>query len=190
LDIGACERENNRSMVMTAETIMLFLGGVLVLTGILGGGFEVKEIKIPRIGTGSRLLSAAAGILFLLWGAGMHPPTPPASEAPVTVTIRDALGDDQVSEQVRVLVNGNEMGMLTVNEHYPLSTLTVTVPKEGQYSYMLEARAVFVDEDGGGAREIVGAGQGAINIRAGKTFELSSTLTGDTWLAHVEEVRP
>lgn len=178
---------------MSAETVMLILGGLLVLTGILGGGFEVKEIKIPRIGIGSRVLAAAAGIVFLTWGAGMASSPHSANlgpETPVTVTIRDALGDGQVSEQVRVLVNGDEAGTLTVNEHYPLSTLTVTVPKEGHYSYILEARAVFVDEDGGGMREIVGAGQGAINIRAGKTFELSSTLTGDTWLAHVQEVRP
>jgi hypothetical protein len=179
---------------MSAETVMLILGGLLVLTGILGGGFEVKEIKIPRIGTGSRVLAAVAGIVFMSWGVGLansaHPSALTGSETPVTVTIRDELGDGQVSEQVRVLVNGDEAGTLTVNEHYPLSTLTVTVPREGQYSYILEARAVFANEDGSDMREIVGAGQGAINIRAGKTFELSSTMTGDTWLAHVQEVRP
>jgi hypothetical protein len=166
---------------------------VLVLTGVLGGGFEVKEIKIPRIGIGSRLLSSAAGLGFLLWGTGMASSTEPSVttglRSPVTVTIRDSLGSNQISEQVRVLIDGDEAGTLTVNEHYPQSTLTVTVPTEGQYSYILEARAVFVEEDGG-MREMVGAGQGAINIRAGKTFELSSTLTGDTWLAHVSEVRP
>jgi hypothetical protein len=178
---------------MSAETVLLILGGLLVLTAILGGGFEVKEIKIPRIGIGSRVLAAAAGMAFLGWGTGMassnRPVTTARFDTPVTVTIRDALGDDQVSEQVRVLVNGEEAGTLTVNEHYPLSTLTVTVPTEGQYSYTLEARAVFVDEDGE-MREIVGGGQGAINVRAGKTYELSSTLTGATWLAHVQEVRP
>jgi hypothetical protein len=178
---------------MTAETVMMILGGVLVLTGVLGGGFEVKEIKIPRIGIGSRLLSAAAGLGFLLWGAGIASSTQLSAtsgfRSPVTVTIRDSLGSNQISEQVRVLIDGDEAGTLTVNEHYPQSTLTVTVPKEGQYSYILEARAVFVDDDGG-MRELVGAGQGAINIRAGKIFELSSTLTGDTWLAHVAEVRP
>lgn len=179
---------------MSAQSIMLILGALLILTAILGGGFEVKEIKIPRIGIGGRTASAVFGTVFLVWGTGMpgHDYLPPSAtpfETPVTVTIRDELGDDQISEQVRVLVNGDEAGTLTVNEHYPSSTLTVTVPKEGQYSYTLEARAVFIDDDRNGMREIFGAGQGAINIRPGKTFELSGTRTGDTWLAHVQEVR-
>ena len=177
---------------MSAEIVMLILGGVLVLTAILGGGFEVKEIKIPRIGAGSRVLAAAAGTVFLLWGAGMADSSQASSwsgSEAVTVTIRDSLGDGQISEQVRVLVDGDEVGTLTVNEHYQSSTLRVTVPKEGQYSYILQARTVFADENVG-AREIVGAGQGVIHIKAGKRFELSGTLTGDTWLAHIEEVRP
>ena len=55
---------------MSPEIVMSILGGVLVLTAILGGGFEVKEIKIPLIGAGSRVMAAAAGTVFLLWGAG------------------------------------------------------------------------------------------------------------------------
>ena len=55
---------------MSPEIVMSILGGVLVLTAILGGGFEVKEIKIPRIGAGSRVMAAAAGTVFLLRGAG------------------------------------------------------------------------------------------------------------------------
>ena len=178
---------------MSAEIVMVILGGVLVLTAVLGGGFEVKEIKIPRIGPGSRVLAAAAGTVFLWWGAGMadsgHPSTLPGAGAPVTVTLRDSLGDGQISEQVRVFVNGDEIGTLTVNDHYPSATLAVTVPKEGQYSYVLQARAVFADDENG-MRELPGGGQGVINIKAGKTYELCGTLTGDTWLAHLEEVRP
>ncbi len=35
------------------NTLIALLGAVLVLTAVIGGGFEVKELKIPKVGVGA-----------------------------------------------------------------------------------------------------------------------------------------
>lgn len=194
---------------MTPNILLLILGGLLMLISIIGGGFEVKEIKIPKIGSWARILAGITGIILLIVGVELsdldrHVPgvnTNPVEYAPgfganpegttqsaITFSLRDELGQGTVSEQVRVIVDGKEEGTLTVNEHYPTSRIAITVPSAGRYSYALEVRTVFINENGEQV-EIIGGGQGSITVSDGKVFELRGTLTGDnTWLAHVEEV--
>lgn len=57
---------------MTLETLSFILGGVLVLSGILGGGFEAKELKIPKISGWIRLVAVVAGLAFI--GLGFKAP--------------------------------------------------------------------------------------------------------------------
>ncbi len=51
---------------MTLGTLCFALGAVLVLAGIIGGGFEMKELRIPRISTVSRVLAMASGVAFII----------------------------------------------------------------------------------------------------------------------------
>jgi hypothetical protein len=55
----------------------------------------------------------------------------------------------------------------------------VTVPQAGQYSYTAEAAAVFDIE--GQLVEYYGAGQGMIQVEAGKIFDLTASISGNTW---------
>lgn len=57
---------------MTLDTLSFLLGGVLVLSGILGGGFEVKELRIPKISGWIRLVAVVAGLAFI--GLGFRAP--------------------------------------------------------------------------------------------------------------------
>lgn len=62
---------------MTIEAVAFLIGGILIGTAIVGGGFEIKEIKMPRVGAGVRIVSLIAGSGFLLlalsmWGVN-HP---------------------------------------------------------------------------------------------------------------------
>ncbi|HXH71541.1 MAG TPA: hypothetical protein VNI58_01835 [Mariprofundaceae bacterium] len=181
---------------MGSDTFILILGGLLVLTSVLGGGFEVKEVKIPKIGGWARMLAGIIGTILIVLGIGMSTsstnnntnPAPPSVQGSSTFWLSDNLGQGQVSEQVRVLIDGKEVGTLTVNEQYPNSKIRITVPNIGRHNYDLEARAVFRDENGQ-LQEIFGVGQGSIIVSDGKKFELASTITGnDTWIAHMEEV--
>lgn len=80
---------------MTPDTILTILGGLLVGAGILGGGFELRELKIPPLNRWTRLLAVTAGVVCLVSGltiaqhqGGASPlqPSPsspqPASPAP------------------------------------------------------------------------------------------------------------
>jgi len=72
---------------MTPQIVVVVLGGILILAGLLGGGFELKELKMPRVGGVARVLSLVAGIVLLGLGLKMTPQntsdaTPPHTEAP------------------------------------------------------------------------------------------------------------
>ena len=186
---------------MNLPVVAFIFGGILLFVGVLGGGFELKELKVPKVGTGVRVLSAIVGLLFICVGfstatgpsppdsgvtheAVVHPDPPPPPAEPVDFFLTDQLGDEEVSEQVTVLVDGRDVGNLTVNETYPTSRLKVTV-LPGQHSYTAEATAVFDDQ--GTPFEYRGVGQGMINVRAGKTYSLRGSVSGNTWLVSIEE---
>lgn len=56
---------------MTIDVVAFIIGGILIGTAIVGGGFEVKEIKMPRVGAGVRIVSLIVGSGFLLLGMGI-----------------------------------------------------------------------------------------------------------------------
>jgi hypothetical protein len=188
---------------MSLDTVAFVFGGLLLLVGIVGGGFEVRELKIPRVGWAPRLFATLAGLTFLYIGLSVQPTvaagrTAPASPetaharsrsrpAPIDFTIHNQRGENQVSEQVVVLIDGRMVGNLTVNEHYSTASLTVTVPRPGRYSYTVESAAVF--NVNGHQHELRGAGQGMIAVDSGKQYDLAGTLTGNTWLVSLVEKR-
>jgi hypothetical protein len=182
---------------MTPNTLVLGLGAVLLLVAIIGGGFEIKEFKVPKVGPAPRVLAAIAGMVFIILGIGLggtqigtnqeaQASQDDADERtrrarPVEFTIYDQLGEGQVTEQVTVLIDGELKGQLTVDRRNPQSMLTVTVPHRGRYSYTIESRTRVVDADGN-RKEYPGAGQGMVAVDAGKRFDLVGTPNGNTWL--------
>ncbi len=50
---------------MSIDTMSFILGALLVAVALLGGGIEVRELKIPSVGRSSRLLSFIGGIVFI-----------------------------------------------------------------------------------------------------------------------------
>ena len=61
---------------MSMEILSFLVGSILIGVAIIGGGFEVKEIKIPRVGAGVRVVSLFVGLGFIvlalaLFGAGL-----------------------------------------------------------------------------------------------------------------------
>jgi len=54
------------------EMTLMGLAALLLLTGIIGGGFEIKEAKIPKVGPKSRAGAVVAGALCLVLAVGMH----------------------------------------------------------------------------------------------------------------------
>ena len=65
------------------EVMAFGLGGLLLLVAILGGGFELKEIRIPSVGWKSRLAAAITGIFFTFLGIGVSSVDPGARTNPL-----------------------------------------------------------------------------------------------------------
>ncbi|HEU0298283.1 MAG TPA: hypothetical protein VFR37_02490 [Longimicrobium sp.] len=56
---------------MTLEVVSFIIGGLLIATAVVGGGFEIKEIRMPRVGAGARTGALVVGLLFILMGLGI-----------------------------------------------------------------------------------------------------------------------
>jgi hypothetical protein len=50
---------------MSLETMSFILGGILVASALFGGGIEIKELKLPQIGTIGRIMTAIFGVGFI-----------------------------------------------------------------------------------------------------------------------------
>ena len=180
---------------MTLEIVSFILGGLLVLIGIIGGGLEVRELKIPNVKWTTRIFSIIGGLFFISLGIGIQSEVPKvvnnqtkSSTNPVSFTIYDQLGYKQISEQITVIINGKVVGTLTVNQHYPTSAITVTVPQEGQYSFTAKAKSVVNIR--GKLTEVTGAGQGMINVTSGKVFSIADSVSGNTWFISLIDKSP
>jgi hypothetical protein len=53
---------------MTLQTMSFIFGALLLAVGILGGGFEVKEIKVSNVTTGVRIFAGLVGVVFVVLG--------------------------------------------------------------------------------------------------------------------------
>lgn len=179
---------------MTIPMMLLLFGGLLLLIAILGGGFEIHELKVPKVEKLPRAIAAAGGMIFVLMGVGYHEApitkelnvqSASARDSTISFTLHDRLAEQQVSAQTIVLIDGKRVGTLTVNEHYPDAMIAVTVLAPGRYSYTLDSRIIFVQ--GRRRVEYQGTGQGFINVQPNKKFEPQYSSSGDTMLLVLAE---
>jgi hypothetical protein len=181
---------------MSPELLLFAVGGLLLVTGLLGGGFELRELKIPRVGRVARVFATGAGGACIILGVGLStaltepegdtgnpppeasgPASPSPDSGPVRFVIRDDLGENQISEQVTVVLDGRRVGSLTVNADYPTSDLEVSVDDAGRHDYTLAVSSLEVAEDGSYVERDAG-GQGTITAETGTSFSVSFSESG------------
>lgn len=71
---------------MTLQTMPFIFGALLLAVGILGGGFEVKEIKISNASTSVRMLASLVGLVFMVVGLDYGHPTALTGAVPAVAT--------------------------------------------------------------------------------------------------------
>jgi len=104
---------------MTLQTMSFIFGALLLAVGILGGGFEVKEIKVSTVSTTVRILAGLVGLGFIglgYWQQGAMTGAMPAatlapavSPAPTATTVtmserehdKDRFGGDFFSFDIK-----------------------------------------------------------------------------------------
>jgi hypothetical protein len=57
---------------MTLQTMSFIFGAILLAVAILGGGFEIKEIKVSNVTPTVRVIAGIAGLVFI--GLGFWTP--------------------------------------------------------------------------------------------------------------------
>ncbi len=89
---------------MTLQAMSFIFGAILLAVAILGGGFEIKEIKVSQVTMGARISAGIVGLFFIglgFWPVrpdGIPPPPPPMSEREHD---KDRLGGDYRGFDVR-----------------------------------------------------------------------------------------
>lgn len=107
------------------------------------------------------------------------------SQASTRIYIRDHLGADQVSEDVRILIDSREAGALTLDQEHPASVIPVDVASPGRHSYTVRVKAMLRRDRGKPeSREYVG--QGTLMIAPEQVFRIAADRTGDGWMVHLE----
>lgn len=172
---------------MGATEVVFFLGCALVIIGILGGGMEVKEIKIPPLSTLPRLLSGVFGVILLTLAYSGIPNPGPATPGPVAptantsfaapaptsserfVTIMDKLGDGQEFERIEVFIAGQRVGEVVVDQRRTTNSIRIPVSDRTEL-YTLEGSEATRRPQGVVTRSI--KGDGRIDLRMPKTFNL------------------
>ena len=60
---------------MTLQSMSFIFGAILLAVGILGGGFEIKEIKVSNVSIGVRIVAGIVGLVFIGFGFWQQPST-------------------------------------------------------------------------------------------------------------------
>jgi hypothetical protein len=169
---------------VNVNVLAFVFGALLLFVAIIGGGFELRELKVPRVGWAPRMVALVAGVLFiglgLIYGAepvvkadeAQKAPSAqvqPSDARPVDFTITDQLGQDQIAERVDVRVDGKTVGTLNIDVVHPTASLTVTVPRAGSYSYELRS-TTDLQYDDGTYDEFHGEGTGRIDVVRSASF--------------------
>jgi hypothetical protein len=178
---------------MDSSTILLGSGVLLVIAGILGGGFAVKEIQVPKLGGVVRVFSTLIGFVLVIFGIGVISGSPKADPASPAVgnlakfnIVDNKLADAQESEEVRILLDGKEVGTLSIDSNNTLSTLVVDGASPGVHGYTLLVTMVVSDGDGNKGT-LRANGMGTINVSDGKIFRVRGNWDGKSWLPYLEE---
>jgi hypothetical protein len=160
---------------VTPALLLFAVGGLLLVTGVLGGGFELREVKIPQVGRLARVLATGAGIFCILIGLSMA--VEPAVAGRPRFQVRDQLADYQVYEVASIVIDGRALPDLTVTESARQMVVDGTVDAPGRHDYTITISTIETD-DAGNQSQVESSGQGTIQIADGSSFALNATGYG------------
>lgn len=173
-------------MDMEIQTISFIVGVILIVVGIFGGGIEIKEIKIPRVGRFARTMSSLIGMLFIvlgLWAGGVivpevlvtHDSGDNVDGNKIAITISSSLGRvgelREIQSNVRIFVQGRSVAELLLDENNPSQSASVELDMPGQYKYYFEGYTVWSDNPD---NRVPLDGSGVIDVKDGDAFEMWS----------------
>ncbi len=67
--------------MITLETVSFGFGSMLLLVALVGGKIEIKELKLPEVGSFGRVFAFVLGLMFVSMGVSGFDSEPPAQAA-------------------------------------------------------------------------------------------------------------
>lgn len=137
---------------MDMSTALTIAGAVLLIAAIIGGSFEIKEIKLPHMSVPIRILSAACGLAFLAGAYAVNTTgIQPSRDDTFSVMITSPASGSTIAlnETIKGLArppvpNGGSYWVVVMDDdgdHYPLVQLN-PLP-DGNWSYELDLGNVW-----------------------------------------------
>ena len=117
---------------MAVEAIAFGFGALLVVTAILGGGFEIREIKMPQVGPIPRVASLVIGAVFIMIGLGIGRADPPqvlGTQTAAPQGVMAAPGSSAPAPAAGPATGGQEFG--GINGRYTVTWTMNGMPHQG-----------------------------------------------------------
>jgi hypothetical protein len=131
-----------------------------------------RGVEMTARGLRRRFITGTVAIL----GAGLIAspcavPLAAKTTQPVELTVIARLTTGMVAERTTLHIQGTTVSALAVDRRHPVTTLNLKLPQPGRYAYTLSSTAVY--EFHGERHLLVGAGGGAVEAQAGRSFAVS-----------------
>jgi hypothetical protein len=171
--------EEGIPMEISVHSLTFLLGCVLIVVAIIGGGFEITQIRIPKVGFIARIMAAIFGSILLLVSMGnpeffssmngnSSRDRSPATTQPMqqsaqenqyrsVITIYNYLNDPQIYENVSVTMSGSQVGNLLVDRNRRVASIVVRLEGRVHY-YSLGGTSTIQTRAGASTRIVIGSG--------------------------------
>lgn len=199
---------------LNQQTMMFLLAAFLLLIGILGGGFEIKEFKVPAIGTAPRVIAVIVGLGLMLMffgelaqneaskqaqverpleGSQRQETLKPveaakAVEAPkgIRVEVMDHLGPEEIWERITLDLEGQPEQQLNVSENRMDAVVEFTLPHAGKLSYSMTQDSRR--QSGTQQSYVHGDGAGTIDVFEGRRFAVYENVQNGKYIETLQPV--
>lgn len=165
-----------------------FIAGIVLLTlSLIGGGIEIKEIRIPHIGNIPRIMSFLSGITLMviglkLSGFSMHDIIPKNEISfKIATDINSGAGNKEIKNFLKIFVDSKHIGNIELDEKKPSDLILGKVSKEGEYDYNISGYTIFAEASD---FRYPLEGIGKINIKNGSYFLIEAIAPFDASPEH------
>jgi len=141
---------------------------VAALIGVIGA--TVPAVLSMR-GSGGGTVNAGTPTVAGATGTGPAATTAEGSAAPIRFSVLDQLTEGCEEETITVALEGQQVATLHATRADPVATKTVQATVAGNYSYVLDAEVLWVD-DAGRMQRTVTTGRSSVYIKDGTRLEV------------------
>jgi hypothetical protein len=125
---------------MSGELLLLLVGVAFILAAVVDVRPRERSIRLAQLDRWPRIATAATGALCVSAASiVLLSDEPNSTTGPVTEAVTDELDPTEISETVRVFVDGRHAGVLKVDSRVPRARLNVTVARAGRHEYATRA---------------------------------------------------